>query len=94
MTTVVNRADLISPLRGILSGVTNGRIKADQVSESAGVFDDLGLTSLELLELRFEIETHWNVTIDDQDIGHIQTVSDVIDLIAARTAERQALSAG
>ncbi len=88
MTAAVNKADLVAPLRDVLSRVTNGRIKADQVQETANVFDDLGLTSLELLELRFEVETQWNVTIDDQDVGSIQTVADVMDLIVARTAAR------
>jgi acyl carrier protein len=85
MTATLNKADLVAPLREILNRVTNGRIKAEQVNESANVFDDLGVTSLELLELRFEIETQWNVTIDDQDVGNIQTVGDVMNLIIART---------
>jgi acyl carrier protein len=93
-TATVNKADLVGPLREVLNRVTNGRIKADEVSETANVFDDLGLTSLELLELRFEVETQWNVVIDDQDIGNIQTVADVIGLIAARTAGRQTPAAG
>jgi acyl carrier protein len=84
MTATLNKADLVAPLREIINRVTNGRIKAEQVSESANVFDDLGVTSLELLELRFEVETQWNVTIDDQDVGNIQTVGDVMNLIIAR----------
>jgi len=63
-----------------------GRIKPAQVGETSRVFDDLGMSSLELLELRFDIESAWNVTLEDQDLPRMQVVSDVIDLIAERAA--------
>jgi acyl carrier protein len=82
-----NRTQIIAKLGEILDRVTLGRIKPAQVRESSRVFDDLGLSSLELLELRFDIEMTWDLTLEDADLPRMQVVSDVIDLIAERTAE-------
>ena len=37
--------------------------------------------------LRFDIEMTWNLTIEDADLPRMQIVSDVLDLVAERTAE-------
>jgi acyl carrier protein len=82
----VARADVIDQLHGIFDQVTDGRVDAKQIQESSHLYDDLGLTSLDLLELRFEMESTWNVTVSDEEGQQIRTVGDVIDLIVARAA--------
>lgn len=82
----LNRAQIINQLGEILDRVTLGRIKPPQVLETSRVFDDLGMSSLELLELRFDIESTWNVTLEDHDLPRMQVVRDVIDLIGQRAA--------
>jgi acyl carrier protein len=82
----MSRTPIISQLGEILDRVTMGRIKPSQVRETSRVFDDLGMSSLELLELRFDIESAWNVTLEDHDLPRMQVVRDVIDLIAERAA--------
>lgn len=82
----MSRANFINQLGEILDRVTMGRIKPAQVHETSRVFDDLGMSSLELLELRFDIESTWSVTLEDQDLPRMQVVRDVIDLISQRTA--------
>ena len=84
----LNRTQIVSRLGEILDRVTLGRIKSSQVSERSRVFDDLGMSSLELLELRFDIESTWNMTLEDHDLPHMQLVRDVIDLILDRIGER------
>ena len=81
-----DRADVLLKLREVFDRVTDGRVTAANLTEQAHVFDDLGLTSLELLELRFELETVWNIELNDADAMQMQTVKDVVDLILARTA--------
>jgi acyl carrier protein len=84
----LNRTQIVSRLGEILDRVTLGRIKPSQISERSRVFDDLGMSSLELLELRFDIESTWNMTLEDQDLPRMQAVRDVIDLILDRITER------
>jgi acyl carrier protein len=82
----LNRTQIMNQLGEILDRVTLGRIKPAQVVETSRVFDDLGMSSLELLELRFDIESTWKVTLEDQDMPGMLVVSDVINLIAGRAA--------
>jgi acyl carrier protein len=86
MSAILTRTEIVAELRNILQRVTNNRIQADQVSEEDNVFDNLGLSSLEMLELSFEIESVWNVVLDNEDVMNLKVVSDVIDLILERTA--------
>jgi acyl carrier protein len=88
MAATLTRPEIVSELRRILQRVTSNRIKADTIGENARIFDELGLSSLELLELRFELESTWNVVLEDADVMNLQIVSDVIDLIEVRAAGR------
>jgi acyl carrier protein len=83
----IDRTQIIAQLGEILDRVTMGRIQPEDVRETSRVFDDLGMSSLELLELRFDIESAWGLTLEDQDLPRMQVVSDVINLIAERAAK-------
>jgi acyl carrier protein len=86
----VSLSEIASRLRDILCRVTDGRLQADQVRENASIFEHLGLSSLEMLELRWEIESAWNVALDELDVMKLRVVSDVVGLIASRVAARAA----
>jgi hypothetical protein len=58
-----DRLWIIDQLRDVLDRVTDGRLNLGAIREDARILDDLGLTSLELLELRFELESVWNVAV-------------------------------
>jgi acyl carrier protein len=38
------------------------------------------------LELRFELEDHWNTRITDEEAMRLKRIHDVVDLIVERTA--------
>jgi len=86
MATPSDRTEIIAELREVFDRVTDGRLDVSRIGEDAHVINDLGLSSLELLELRFELESVWNVVPDDDQVRRLQTVRDVIELIAARAA--------
>jgi acyl carrier protein len=52
---------------------------ADTVSEDQRI-DDLGLDSLELLQLQLNIEQAFSIKIPDQDFSKAQTVADLITI--------------
>jgi acyl carrier protein len=84
MSATADRATVIQQLREVFDRVTDGRIDAAQITEQAHIFNDLGLKSLELLELRFEMETVWHIKLADGEAQQLGTVKDVVDLIVAR----------
>jgi acyl carrier protein len=64
------------------------RIAADhlgtsaEVSPDARLIEDLGLDSLQLLTLSFEVEHHFEIILEPEDEQAIVTVRDLTDTIA------------
>lgn len=81
-----DRAAIMERLKDALDRASNGKVKLSRVSEDALIVEDLGLYSLDLLDLRYEVEDIWNLAIADEEIVTLRRVADVIDLIVARGA--------
>ena len=56
-------------------------IDADRVVESARMVDDLGADSANLMMLIMDLETEFNLTVEDEALGTIKTVGDIVDYI-------------
>ena len=54
-------------------------LDADAVVEDADFTSDMGLDSLDLLELITTLEDEFGVTIPDEDFEKLHTVADVMD---------------
>lgn len=53
-------------------------VEEEQVVPEATLMDNLGADSLDLVELSMNLEEKFGVTIDDEDIGNLKTVGDVV----------------
>jgi acyl carrier protein len=53
------------------------------VSEEASLTDDLGLDSLDLVDLTMDIEEKFGLSIPDEDLPKLSTVGAVIDYIVS-----------
>jgi acyl carrier protein len=84
--TSPSHAEIIEQLKPVLLSVSNGRAKVDQLTEDALIIEDIGLASLDLLELRFDLETHWNVRIMDEQAISLKTIRDVVEMIIEKIA--------
>ena len=51
--------------------------------------DDLGLDSLQTIELVYQVETAFDLQIPDEDFGRLQTIGDVVTYIGERTESSQ-----
>jgi acyl carrier protein len=85
--TAATRAQIIEDLKPALDRASNGRAKLEHVTEEALIIEDIGLASLDLLELRFELEDRWKTRITDEEAIRLKTIHDVVDLIAERSRE-------
>ena len=56
-------------------------IDAGKVVESARMVDDLGADSANLMMLIMDLETEFNLTVEDEALGTIKTVGDIVDYI-------------
>ena len=50
----------------------------ESIVPEATLMDNLGADSLDLVELSMSLEEKYDVTIDDEDIGGLKTVGDVV----------------
>jgi acyl carrier protein len=83
--TAEERAQIIEQLKPVLSRVSSGRANVDRLSEDARIVEDIGLASLDLLELRFELEAVWNAKITDEEAILLRTVGDVVDVLLKKS---------
>ena len=52
-----------------------------KVVESARLIDDLGADSANLMMLIMDLEPEFNLTVEDEALGSIKTVGDIVDYI-------------
>lgn len=54
---------------------------ANKIKPESDIINDLGLDSLDIVELAMTLEEKWNLVIEDEDMGKIKTVADVVKYI-------------
>lgn len=59
-------------------------VDADKVTETASMIDDLGADSANLMMLIMDLETEFDMTVEDDALGTIKTVGDIVDYIAKK----------
>jgi acyl carrier protein len=56
-------------------------VDGDKVVDSARMVEDLGADSANLMMLIMDLETEFNLTVEDEVLGTIKTVGDIVDYI-------------
>ena len=56
-------------------------IDSSRIVESARMVEDLGADSANLMMLIMDLETEFNLTVEDEVLGTIKTVGDIVDYI-------------
>ncbi len=57
------------------------QIDADQIDEHTKIMEDLGADSLDIVEILSAMEDSFGITIPDEDIEELITVSDVVEYV-------------
>ena len=60
-------------------------IDGEEIKLESNLKDDLGIDSLSSIELALEIESEFDIKIEDEELMKLQTVQDVIDIINSKT---------
>jgi len=64
--------------------VENFQIDKDSITPDAHLFDDLQLTSLDIVDIAMYIEEEMGIILDEDDLGDISTVQSFMDLIESK----------
>ena len=57
-------------------------VDGGKVVDSARMVEDLGADSANLMMLIMDLETEFNLTVEDEVLGSIKTVGDIVDYIS------------
>ena len=55
-----------------------------KITEDAKMIDDLGADSANLMMLIMDLEEEFGMTVEDEALGTIKTVGDIVDYIARK----------
>jgi len=58
----------------------------EEITETANLKDDLGMDSLDAMELSMAIEEAFGLTIEEEALKKFDTVKDIIDYLESRAA--------
>jgi acyl carrier protein len=58
-------------------------VKYSEIKIESLLMEDLGIDSLDVVEIIMAVEEEFGITVPDDDIGKIKTVQDIVDYVAA-----------
>ena len=70
---------MLEQIKKVLVDALN--IDEETVTPQANLEDDLGIDSLAAVELALELETEFDIRIEDEELAKLETVQDIIDII-------------
>lgn len=73
-------------LEAIVQHLSARGIDADKITPQADLSDDLGLDSLDTVELTLALEEQFGIEIPDTELEDIATVQDALELIEKKRA--------
>lgn len=76
--------DIFEKLKAI--AVNQIGIDEDKVKPESDIIKDLGLDSLDIVDMLMYVEEEFGVSIDDGDVVEMKTVADVVKFIESQTA--------
>ena len=77
---LMQRSEVLDKVKAIIGHVKEGDLELDQITENSS-FQQLGLDSLDLMEVRFDLEAAWGATISDEQAAGLHSVGDVVKLV-------------
>lgn len=59
-------------------------VDEDMIKMEANLKDDLGIDSLAAVELSLELETEFDVRIEDEELAKLVTIADIVSLLESK----------
>ena len=86
----MNKEELKAKLKEMIAVVDEELAKTANVSDNMEIREGLGLDSLQIVELLFEIEEQLDVKIEDEEAQKLRTVGSLLDIIEAKLSAAEA----
>ncbi|MGE5797928.1 MAG: acyl carrier protein [Ignavibacteria bacterium] len=77
----MNNEDLISELKTIIKPYVQDQKAFENISDSTDFVKDLKINSANLIDIILDVESKFNIVVDDESIEKMLTVGAAVDLI-------------
>ena len=79
----MTEASLVAQITGLVRSA--GRVQPNVlITAESRLVEDLGIDSLDLVDLFLQVQDHFDIAIEDDDVAQLARVSDLAAYIAAR----------
>ena len=82
----MEREEALAALREVAVEVLS--VEPDQVTETSRFKEDLDADSLDLVELVMGLEERFDISVPEEDLEHVTTVGQAVDLVMAKVAAK------
>ncbi|WP_235956284.1 acyl carrier protein [Grimontia sedimenti] len=79
---------IISEIMSRLESESESAISAKDIVPSMSLRDDLGMDSMQAVSLTLDLEDSLGISIDDEDLIKLDTVSDLLEIIESKLSEK------
>jgi acyl carrier protein len=81
----VDAQEVVEGLKEIMAARLG--LQAEQIVPAARLVEDLGLDSLDAVELAIAVERKFNIEVPEEELTKLKTVSDMVALVERRVQE-------
>ncbi|MGF1705378.1 acyl carrier protein [Enterovibrio baiacu] len=79
---------LISEIMSRLESESETAIAAKDILPTMSLREDLGMDSMQAVSLTLDLEDSLSISIDDEDLIKLDTVSDLLDIIESKLSQK------
>lgn len=90
----MERSEIINKLAGCVAQKLNCEMADLNMSETSDLFNDIGLDSLDFVEIVMECEKVFSIVLDDNKLDGVRTVSKLVDLIEEEIKRKEPVLEG
>jgi acyl carrier protein len=83
----MDRDKILAEVQRVLISVFD--FKKEEVTPDTNLYTDLDLDSLDAIDMAAELSAQTDMLFSNDDLRKIRTVSDIVDLIAAKQSEKE-----
>lgn len=83
----MQREKVIQTVKEFLSAKTH--ISISNISLESKIIDDLGMDSLQVVELAYEVEEKFGIDLPNAELQKIRQVKDAVELVLSRMEDKK-----
>jgi len=83
----MEKTEIKDKLIGIIKTYVPEEVSLDNVADEQDLINDLQINSAHIVDIVLDIEDTFDIMIEDEVIGEMNTVADSVNIIASKVAE-------